>query len=118
MKFNFLFRTQTPTHNINLSVLQNSFNIDINSIGDNHIIVGPSRVFPGRLSVSRSFGDVEAKVEKLGGLSGVIVATPEIHSFKIDSSIDFIVIGCKKKINYFILFFKVMEFMTSFLIKI
>ena len=75
--------------------MQNSFNIDINTIGKNHVIVGPSRVFPGRLSVSRSFGDVEAKVASLGGSQGVIVATPDIISFKIDTEVDFIVLGCK-----------------------
>lgn len=89
------FRTQTPTQNINLTVLQNSFNIDVNSIGANHVIVGPSRVFPGRLSVSRSFGDVEAKLTKFGGMPGVIVPTPDISSFKIDAEVDFLVLGCK-----------------------
>lgn len=78
--------------------MQNSFNIDVNTIGNNHVIVGPSRVFPGRLSVSRSFGDVEAKIPSLGGQHGVIVPTPDIVSFKIDSEVDFIVLGCKKKI--------------------
>ena len=76
--------------------MQNSFNIDVNTIGNNHVIVGPSRVFPGRLSVSRSFGDVEAKIPSLGGSQGVIVATPEIYSFRIDTEVDFIVLGCKK----------------------
>lgn len=79
-----------------MSVLQNSFNIDLNTIGPNHVIVGPSRVFPGRLSVSRSFGDVEAKIPHLGGMQGVIVPTPDIISFKIDSEVDFLVLGCKK----------------------
>lgn len=60
------------------------------------MIVGPSRVFPGRLSVSRSFGDVEAKLAHLGGSQGVIVATPDIISFKIDSEVDFLILGCKK----------------------
>jgi protein phosphatase 2C family protein 2/3 len=31
------------------------------------LIIGPLRVLPGRLSVSRTFGDVEAKHPKLGG---------------------------------------------------
>ena len=75
--------------------MQNSFNIDVNTIGNNHVIVGPSRVFPGRLSVSRSFGDVEAKVAHLGGSQGVIIPTPDIISFKIDSEVDFFVLGCK-----------------------
>lgn len=52
------------------------------------------RVLPGRLSVSRTFGDVEAKVEKYGGNEKVVIATPEIKSFKITSEYDFIVLGC------------------------
>ena len=31
------------------------------------LIIGPQRVLPGRLSVSRTFGDLEAKVSALGG---------------------------------------------------
>ena len=67
-KFNFLylFRTQTPTQNINLSVLQNSFKIDVNSLSSNHVIVGPSRIFPGRLSVSRSFDQLAIISSGLG----------------------------------------------------
>lgn len=39
---------------------------------------GPHRVLPGRLSVSRTFGDIEAKLSKYGGRDGVIIAQPEI----------------------------------------
>ena len=42
------------------------------------MIVGPYRVAPGRLSVSRTFGDIEAKCEKLGGKPGVVISEPEI----------------------------------------
>jgi protein phosphatase 2C family protein 2/3 len=45
--------------------------------------VGPLRVLPGRLSVSRTFGDIEAKLEQFGGNPKVVVAEPEIRSFKI-----------------------------------
>ena len=45
--------------------------------------LGPHRVFPGRLSVSRTIGDIEAKLLKYGGLEGVIIAQPEISQFKI-----------------------------------
>ena len=47
------------------------------------MIVGPLRVLPGRLSVSRTFGDAEAKLARYGGNPNVVVATPEIKSFKI-----------------------------------
>ncbi len=58
------------------------------------VIVGPLRVLPGRLSVSRTFGDAEAKIEKFGGNSRVVIATPEIKQFKISGEHDFVVLGC------------------------
>jgi serine/threonine protein phosphatase PrpC len=59
------------------------------------MLYGPFRVLPGRLSVSRTFGDIEAKVEKFGGLQGVVTAEPEISQFTIDENKhDFIILGC------------------------
>ena len=58
------------------------------------IIYGPYRVFPGRLSVSRTFGDIEAKIEKYEGNPNVVIAEPDITAFKIKSNFDFIIIGC------------------------
>ena len=52
------------------------------------------RVYPGRLSVSRSFGDVEAKLEKFGGNPNVLIATPEIKAFKIKKEHDCVLLGC------------------------
>lgn len=46
-------------------------------------IVGPIRVLPGRLSVSRTFGDPEAKYEFRGGNPNVVVCKPDITAFKI-----------------------------------
>lgn len=43
--------------------------------------MGPIRVLPGRLSVSRTFGDAEAKIEYKGGNPKVVIAEPEIKSF-------------------------------------
>ena len=57
-------------------------------------IYGPQRVFPGRLSVSRTFGDIEAKRLKLGGNPDVVIATPEIKAFRIKPDHDFIILGC------------------------
>ena len=51
-------------------------------------------MFPGRLSVSRTFGDIEAKRAKYGGNSKVVIATPEIKAFKVEDNYDFIVLGC------------------------
>ncbi len=59
------------------------------------IIVGPFRVLPGRLSVSRTFGDIEAKLPKFGGNPRVIIAEPEIKAFKIKDNYDFILLACK-----------------------
>jgi protein phosphatase 2C family protein 2/3 len=57
-------------------------------------IVGPLRVFPGRLSVSRTFGDIEAKMAKYGGNIKVVIAEPEIDMFVIDETCDFFLLGC------------------------
>ena len=54
----------------------------------------PWRVLPGRLSVSRTFGDIQAKVEKFGGKNGVIIPSPDITEFDLDENFDFMVIGC------------------------
>jgi len=59
-----------------------------------HFLLGPHRVFPGRLSVSRTFGDIEAKYPKYGGNPNAVIATPEIRSFKIKDHHDFIVLAC------------------------
>lgn len=64
-------------------------------LGQNQILSGPSRVFPGRLSVCRSFGDIEAKSEKHGGNSKVIIAEPEVQMFRLTEEHDFIILGCK-----------------------
>lgn len=71
-------------------------------------MLGPYRVLPGRLSVTRTFGDIEAKFVRYGGNPRVVVAVPEIKSFKIDHKHDFIILGCnleKFHLNiYFYLF--------------
>lgn len=57
------------------------------------VLLGPPRVKPGRLSVSRTFGDIEAKVPAYGGNPKVVIAIPEIIQFTIESQYDFIVLG-------------------------
>ena len=57
-------------------------------------IEAPWRVLPGRLSVSRTFGDVEAKDPKFGGIGGVVMALPDIIEFDLDDEFNFMVIGC------------------------
>ena len=58
------------------------------------MILGPHRVFPGRLSVSRTFGDIEAKLPKLDGNPGVVIAEPDIVAFKIRNNYDFVFLAC------------------------
>lgn len=57
-------------------------------------VQGPLRCFPGRLSVSRTFGDIEAKRVRYGGNPNVIVCDPEIRVFKLKPNFDFFMIGC------------------------
>ena len=57
-------------------------------------VPGPYRILPGKLSVSRSFGDIEAKFQKYGGNPKVLIAKPEITYFQIDpNNHDFIMMG-------------------------
>lgn len=60
--------------------------------------------------MSRTFGDIEAKLSKLGGTEGVVIATPDIKSFKVNPKIhDFIILGCK----LIVFTCKVTEYSTS-----
>lgn len=57
------------------------------------IIIGPIRVFPGRLSVSRTFGDTEAKIISKGGNPNVVIPLPEIQSFKLGKGHDYMILA-------------------------
>ena len=61
------------------TVINNISNPDLNG----KILIGPYRVLPGRLSVSRTIGDVEAKLEKFGGNPNVIISEPEIFYYDL-----------------------------------
>lgn len=61
---------------------------------DKNVIAAPYRVFPGYLSVSRTFGDAGAKLVRFGGKPGVVISSPEIFSFRVLPNHDFIVLGC------------------------
>ena len=59
------------------------------------ILFGPYRVLPGRLSVSRTIGDIEAKSEKFGGNHNVIIWEPDIFIYDLNKTeIDFFIMGC------------------------
>ena len=59
------------------------------------IILGPYRVSPGNLSVSRTIGDPFAKLFAFGGNSKVVISEPDIFCFDLEKDdIDFIILGC------------------------
>jgi protein phosphatase 2C family protein 2/3 len=57
------------------------------------LYAGPFRCRPGGLSVTRTFGDIEAKREDLGGKPGVVIPDPEISTRIIDCDDDFVIMG-------------------------
>ena len=60
-----------------------------------HVALGPHRVFPGRLSVSRTIGDIEAKRAVYDGNPRVVIPEPDVVVFDISkTNPDFLVIGC------------------------
>ena len=81
-----IYQTQTPTTTKKI--------VDNNNKILNQILIGPYRVLPGRLSVSRAIGDAEAKLPQFGGKKNVIIPNPEISYFNIDDNIDFLILGC------------------------
>ena len=54
----------------------------------------PWRVLPGRLSVSRTFGDIGAKHKDLDGIPGVISAEPDIFELEVSDDLDFLILAC------------------------
>jgi protein phosphatase 2C family protein 2/3 len=59
-----------------------------------YLVKGPWRIMPGKLSVSRSFGDICAKEIKFGGNSDVLIAMPDVRKIKLEAAHEYIVIGC------------------------
>ena len=78
----------TPNNNNNKISAINTISINKNSV------IGPLRVSPGKLSVSRTIGDIEAKDPKYGGNPNVIISIPEIKYFDNTDKNDFILIFC------------------------
>ena len=73
------------------TLINNTDNMDLNG----KILIGPYRVLPGRLSVSRTIGDAEAKLVKFGGNPNVITCEPEIFYYNLkEENIDFFILGC------------------------
>jgi protein phosphatase PTC2/3 len=60
-----------------------------------NVALGPHRVFPGRLSVSRTIGDIEAKRTLYDGNPRVVIPEPDVVVFDLrKTQPDFLVIGC------------------------
>ena len=56
---------------------------------------GIARIMPGKLSVTRALGDINAKNEELGGNSKVLINVPQITELNIkEINKDFLFIGC------------------------
>ena len=110
-----VYQTQTPLNNINnpgfespnqKEEMKTDFNNDNNNINKdnkdsqnkvqiNQILIGPYRVLPGRLSVSRTIGDAEAKLIQYGGNPQVIIPIPDVFVYDLQKEdIDFIILGC------------------------
>lgn len=89
-----VYQTSTPLGAFGLLSNYPSASIYSNIVSKEKTITGPCRVFPGRLSVSRTFGDIEAKIPKFGGIKNVLSALPEISSFKITEESDFLFLAC------------------------
>jgi serine/threonine protein phosphatase PrpC len=52
------------------------------------------RVYPGKLSVARTLGDIEAKDPDFQGIPNCISFEPEITKFMIEDNDDFLFLGC------------------------
>ena len=94
-----VYQTQTPLNSINNEIIDNKNENNENDINNNNqinqILIGPYRVLPGRLSVSRTIGDVEAKLVQYGGNPQVIIPLPDVFIYDLQKDdIDFIVLGC------------------------
>lgn len=63
-----------------------------NGQGEN-VKLGPFHVSPGKLLVSRAFGDIDAKEIEFGGNPLVVIADPHVRSFKIKPDHDFLLMA-------------------------
>ena len=78
-----VYQTQTPINGAENDVL------------NGQILLGPYRVLPGRLSVSRTIGDIEAKSLQFGGNPNVVIPYPDIYFYDLEKdNIDFLLLGC------------------------
>ena len=84
-------------YNNNGNIYRNEtvFHEDIHNISYKKILLGPFRVNPGKLSVSRTIGDARAKLIKFGGIPNIIIPEPDIYVFDCyKDNIDYFILGC------------------------
>jgi len=85
-----LSRDHIPTNEIEQSRIKNAGGQVYCSTKD----FKSCRVIPGGLNVSRTIGDVNAKLTEFGGIPNVISSQPDIRTIKIKKDHDFILMGC------------------------
>ena len=69
--------------------------INEDNLSTNAILLGPHRVSPGNLSVSRTVGDAMAKLEILGGNKNVVISEPDIYVFDLNKDdVDYLFLAC------------------------
>lgn len=86
-----IYQTRTP---LNKNV-DNESNLNNDKTIENLFLLGPYRVFPGSLSVSRTIGDPFAKLINFGGNPKVVISEPDIYCFDLEKDdVDFLILGC------------------------
>ena len=59
------------------------------------------RIIPGRLSVSRAFGDKDAKLNNFGEKNNILICTPEVVKINLRiKKVDFLIMGCDGIFEY------------------
>ena len=79
----------------------NEKNRIINNGGSIYISNNILRIYPGRLSVTRAFGDKNAKLTEFGGKENCLICTPEIFKVNLKGNkVDFLIMGCDGIFEY------------------
>ena len=90
-----IYQTKSPLNQNENEDEEIQINDEENNNEDTLLLLGPFRVFPGGLSVSRTIGDPMAKLEKFQGNSKVIISEPDIYCYDLEKDdIDFVILGC------------------------
>ena len=85
----------------NEKIILNKYISNFNNINNSNIyLIGPSRIIPGNLSVTRTIGDFKAKINSYGEKLNVIISKPDIIKHKLKSNIDFICMGSDGIFDY------------------